>query len=106
MYTGCIKGIYYDGFTYEKSLIGILTVCQSVESARIIEALKLPPPYMEVRGTCLIGCFRAYFPLGVYGVFRVFRVFRGVFRGVLGVCMVVYTCITGVHRCIYGNKGV
>ena len=27
-----------------------------------------------------------------------------VFRGVCGVYMVVYTCITGVHRCIYGYK--
>ena len=26
----------------------------------------------------------------------------GVFRGVLGVYMVVYACITGVHRCIKG----
>ena len=31
------------------------------------------------------------------------------FRGVLGVYseyMVVYTCITGVHRCVYGNEWV
>ena len=28
------------------------------------------------------------------------------FRGVFGVYMVVYTCITGVHRCTYGNAGV
>ena len=26
------------------------------------------------------------------------------FIGVLGVYMVVYTCMKGVHRCIYGNK--
>ena len=28
------------------------------------------------------------------------------FRGVLGVYMVYMTCITGVHRCTYGNAGV
>jgi hypothetical protein len=38
----------------------------------------------------------------VYGVYRVFR-------GVIGVYMMyIYgvICITGVHRCIYGNAGV
>ena len=28
------------------------------------------------------------------------------FRGVLGVYMVAYTCIVGVHRCNYVNEGV
>ena len=41
---------------------------------------------------------------------RLFKgVYRGVFRvfsGVFGVCMVVYTCITGAYRCTYDNKGV
>ena len=36
---------------------------------------------------------------GVRGVY-------GVFKGVLGVYMVAYTCITGMHRCKYGNEGV
>ena len=46
---------------------------------------------------CIWGVYRVY--LGcMYGVY-------GVFRGVLGVYMVVCTCITGVHRCMHGYKG-
>ena len=39
----------------------------------------------------------------IWGVDGVFRGVLGVL-GVLGVYNGVYTCITGVHRCIYSNK--
>ena len=47
------------------------------------------------------GVVRAYLGGGVY------KVLRGVFRGVIDVYMgCIYMCITGVHRCKYGNGGV
>ena len=84
-------------------------VCGGVEEIRcarlrIEETHPLLRPFQFVGGEYLNHAFRAY--LGcIQGVQRVFR-------GCLEVCQVyiwcvygVYTYITGVHRCKYGNEG-
>jgi hypothetical protein len=52
-------------------------------------------PHVVVYVVVYVGCME-----------NVWRAFRGCLGVYMVVYMVVYTCIRGAHRCIYGNRGV